>query len=74
MFIITLTNRDLSDLAIEAVKTKKREVGAGGIITFSTVDDGYAVVGVAGHEGVNGGVPSSASEELARACASRPRA
>jgi hypothetical protein len=73
IFIITLTSRKMSDLAIEAVRKKKKEAGVGGIMTSSTVDDGYAVVGVVGHEGVNGGVPSSASEELARACASRPR-
>lgn len=73
IFIITLTNRNLSDLAIEAVRKKKKEAGAGGIMTFSTVDDGYAVVGVVGREGVDGGAPSAASERLARACAGRPR-
>ncbi len=72
IFTITLANRNLSGLAIEAVK-KKSEEGVGGILTSSTTDDGYAVVGVVGHEGINGGVPSPASDELARECASRPR-
>jgi hypothetical protein len=73
IFIITLANRNLSGLAIEAVKKKKSEEGVGGIMTSSTADDGYAVVGVVGQEGINGVVPSPASEELARECASRPR-
>ncbi|HEY2715120.1 MAG TPA: hypothetical protein VGI73_02755, partial [Solirubrobacterales bacterium] len=48
IFIITLANRNLSGLAIEAVKKKKSEEGVGGIMTSSTADDGYAVVGVVG--------------------------
>lgn len=36
IFIITLTNRNLSDVAIEALKKKKSEEGVGGIMTFGT--------------------------------------
>jgi hypothetical protein len=73
IFIITLPNRDLSGRATQALRREKSEAGLGGIMTTSTVDDGFALVVSVGHEGVNGGMPSSASEHLARECATTPR-
>jgi hypothetical protein len=73
IFIITLSQRDLSERAISAIRKKKREERIGGIMNTSTVDNGFTVVVAVGHEGVDGGLPSSTSERLARECATRPR-
>jgi hypothetical protein len=74
LFIVTLPNRNVSGRAIQALRKKKTEAGLGGIMTTSTVDNGFVLVIAVGHEGVHGGMPSSASEHLARGCAMRRRA
>jgi hypothetical protein len=43
------------------------------MMVTSTANEGFTLVGVIGVEGVDGGVPSSRSESLARACATRTR-
>jgi hypothetical protein len=74
IFILNLPNSDLSARATQAVREGMHEAGHGGIMTTSTVDRGSTLIGVIGVEGVDGGVPSAGSEELARECATRTRA
>jgi hypothetical protein len=74
IFIVNLTDPDLSEPAIEELRKAKKRSGLGGIMITATFNEGYTLVGVIGREGIGGGVPSLGSEALAKACATQPRA
>jgi hypothetical protein len=67
--IVNLPDPDLSEPAISAVKEEMRKAGLHGLMASSTLDQGSILIMVVGHEGLEAGVPSAASEELARRCA-----
>lgn len=71
IFIGRLPSPNISGKTIHAVRKKRHENGLEGIMIASTVDRGSVLVLVIGHEGVEGGLPAAASEQLARVCATR---
>lgn len=69
VFIGRLPNPSIAEKSIQTVRRIRREERLGGIMTASTVDGGWILVLVIGHEGMDGGVPADASGRLARKCA-----
>jgi hypothetical protein len=72
IFIIPLERPGEAEHARRVFKEAEIEEGQAGIEISRSVDDGYIFIAIIGVEGVDGGVPSVASEELAKECATRP--
>jgi len=72
LFIVRLPSSDLAEQASRAIKEAIGKHGQTGLMVHSTVDHGLVLVLVIGVDGVDGGAPSQANEELARECAVRP--
>jgi hypothetical protein len=69
--LANLPNPDSSARAERLLRRKLRAEGIRGAMLMSTVNSGFTLVGVIGREGVDAGVPTLASEELAKKCASQ---
>jgi hypothetical protein len=72
IFVVNMPKPNLSEQAIQALKREKKKSGLGGILITTTLNSGFTLVGVIGHEGINASVPSAVSEKLAKECAVRP--
>jgi hypothetical protein len=73
IFIIPLPESGLAGRASRAIKEGVSKFGQVGLLTTRTIDRGSIAIIVIGVDGVDGGLPSLADEELARECAIRPR-
>jgi hypothetical protein len=72
VFILTLPSPDLAGKAKRTVHEAISESGQTGLMVSRTADGGLVFIAVLGVGGVNGGIPSAATEKLAHECATRP--
>lgn len=64
---------DVAGAVTRRIKRELRKVGRGGIWTSSTANGGSIYIGTMGVKGVNGGLSSTATEMIARQCATEAK-
>ena len=72
ILVLNLPEPGLIERATHMFRKEFRKEGLHGIMTTAAFNGGFTFTAVLGREGLNAGMPSIASEALAKLCATRP--